>query len=276
MRPRRAPHEPIPTAVGGVLTWSSGTARTWPFLDWDGPIPVAHRGGADEQPENTMTAFAAAVDLGYRYVETDVHVTADGELLAFHDHTLDRVTDMVGDVATLSAAQVAVARVGTEPIARFEDLLGAWPHLRIHVDSKHLAAAAPLVAAVDRTASHDRVCIGAFSDRTVLALRRLTRGRICTWMGRAEIMALRLASFGVPVPRSPAGCTQVPVRQGRFPLVDRRFVATARRRGVGVHVWTVNDRPTMEWLLDLGVDAILSDRPTLLKEVFVERGLWHA
>lgn len=247
----------------------------WPFLDWDGPIPVAHRGGAAEQPENTMAAFAAAVHLGYRYVETDVHATADGELVVFHDHTLDRVTDMAGDVGRLPYSQLAAARIGTDTIPRFEDVLGAWPDIRIHVDAKHLAAARPLVAAIDRTGAHDRVCIGSFSDRTVHALRGLARGRICTWMGRGEILALRLASLGVPVPRSSAGCTQVPVRQGRLPLVDRRFVDTARRRGVGVHVWTINDRQTMEWLLDLGVDAILSDRPTLLKEVFMERGLWR-
>ena len=253
---------------------ASGRARRWPFLDWDGPIPVAHRGGAAEQPENTMSAFAAAVGLGYRYVETDVHATADGVLLAFHDHTLDRVTDRSGDITTLTYAEVQRARVGAEAIPRFEEVLGTWPDLRIHVDAKHLAAAEPLVAAIDGAAAHDRVCIGSFSDRTVRALRRLGGNRICTWMGRAEILSLRLASLGVPMPPSAAGCTQVPVRQGRLPLVDRRFVATARRRQVGVHVWTINDRPTMEWLLDLGVDAILSDRPTLLKEVFTERGLW--
>lgn len=248
--------------------------RKWAFLDWDGPIPVAHRGGAAEWPENTMAAFAAAVDLGYRYVETDVHATADGVLLAFHDHALDRVTDMTGEVAALPYSRIREAQVGTGPIPRFEDVLGTWRDLRVHVDAKHLAAAAPLVAAIDRTAAHDRVCIGSFSDRTVRALRRLAAGRICTWMGRAEILALRLASLGVPAPTSPAGCTQVPVRQGRLPLVDRRFVDTAHRRGTGVHVWTINDRDTMEWLLDLGVDAILSDRPTLLKQVFTERSLW--
>jgi glycerophosphoryl diester phosphodiesterase len=254
---------------------TSGHRRTWPFLDWDGPIPVAHRGGAAEQPENTMTAFAAAVGLGFRYVETDVHATADGVLLAFHDHTLDRVTDRTGDIAALPYGEVRNARVGHEPIARFDEVLATWPDLRIHVDAKHLAAAAPLVAAIDRAGAHDRVCIGSFSDRTVRALRRLADGRICTWMGRGEILALRLASLGVPVPRTSAGCTQVPIRQGRLPLVDKRFVATARRRQVGVHVWTINDRPTMEWLLDLGVDAILSDTPTLLKQVFTERGLWR-
>lgn len=221
-----------------------------------------------------MSAFAAAVGLGYRYVETDVHATADGVLLAFHDHTLDRVTDRTGGIAALPYAEVSQAHVGTEAIPRLEEVLGTWPDLRIHIDAKHLAAARPLVAAIDRTNAHDRVCIGSFSDRTVWALRRLAGTRICTWMGRAEIFSLRLASLGVPVPRSAAGCTQVPVRQGRLPLVDKRFVTTARRRHVGVHVWTINDRETMEWLLDLGVDAILSDRPTLLKQVFTERGLW--
>ena len=221
-----------------------------------------------------MTAFAAAVGLGFQYVETDVHATADGVLLAFHDHTLDRVTDRTGEIGALPYAEVRRARVGTEAIPRFEEVLATWPDLRVHIDAKHLAAAQSLVRAIDRANAHDRVCIGSFSDRTVRALRRLAGGRICTWMGRAEILSLRLASLGVPTPRSVAGCTQVPVRQGRWPVVDKRFVATAHQRQVGVHVWTINDRETMEWLLDLGVDAILSDRPTLLKQVFTERGLW--
>ena len=223
-----------------------------------------------------MKAFAAAVALGYRYVETDVHVTADGVLVAFHDHILDRVTDMSGEIVRHRWADIRGARVEGESIALLEDVLGAWPDLRVHVDAKHLAAAGPLVATIDRMAAHDRVCIGAFSDRTVLALRRLCGGRICTWMGRGGIVALRLASLGLPLPRSAAGCTQVPVRQAWLPLVDRRLVETARRRQVGVHVWTINDRPSMERLLDLGVDAILSDRPTLLRDVFTERGLWRA
>lgn len=221
-----------------------------------------------------MTAFAAAVALGYTYVETDVHATSDGVLLAFHDHTLDRVTDMTGTLGDLPYERVSSAQVGDEPIPRLEDILGAWPDLRVHIDAKHLAAAAPLVAAIERTQAHDRVCIGSFSDRTVRALRRLAGDRVCTWMGRLEILGLRLASFGVPVPHSVAGCTQVPVRQGRLRLLDQRFVETARRRDVGVHAWTINDRAQMEALLDLGVDAILSDRPTLLKQVLVDRGRW--
>jgi len=71
-----------------------------------------------------------------------------------------------------------------------------------------------------------------------------------------------------------AACAQVPPRRGPVPVVDRRFVEEAHRRELAVHVWTVNHRPEMERLLDLGVDGIFSDRPTLLRQVFLERGIW--
>ena len=91
----------------------------FPYLEHDGVLAFAHRGGAGDWPENTMPAFQAAVDLGYRYIETDVHATRDGVLLAFHDDELDRVTDSVGVIAEMDYADVARARVGgREPIPR--------------------------------------------------------------------------------------------------------------------------------------------------------------
>src|SRR5918995_7356617 len=107
----------------------------WPFLDHPGPLAFAHRGGAGEWPENTMPAFENAVRLGYRYVETDVHATADGVLVAFHDPSLDRVTDRTGKIAELPWSYVSEARVdGREPIPRLEALLGTWPDLRFNLD----------------------------------------------------------------------------------------------------------------------------------------------
>ena len=98
---------------------------------------MAHRGGLDTGTENTMTAFEHAVGLGYRYVETDVHLTADGVLVAFHDDRLDRVTDATGAIADLTWDRVRRARVaGVDPIPRFEELLAAWPDLRINIDPK--------------------------------------------------------------------------------------------------------------------------------------------
>lgn len=250
----------------------------WPFLDHPLPIPFAHQGGASDFPENTMRAFQHAVDLGYRYIETDVHATIDGVLVAFHDDTLDRVTDRRGVIGELAWADVRLARVGDgdDRIPLLEDLLGTWPEVRVNIDPKHDASVTPLVDVLTRTHAFERVCIGAFSDRRLARFRRLTQGRVCTSMGPVEVARLRAAGFGVPVGRfSPAcACAQVPAVAARLPLVDRRFVGAAHRRSMQVHVWTINDATEMERLLDLGVDGIMTDAPTVLKDVLQRRGTW--
>ncbi len=131
---------------------------TFAFLDHPGPIPFAHRGGAGDWPENTMPAFAGAVAAGYRYVETDVHVTADGVLVAFHDESLDRVTDRTGLIRELPWSDVAAARVdGREPIPLLEDLLGTFPQVRVNIDPKHDSAVEALAETITRTGAIDRV-----------------------------------------------------------------------------------------------------------------------
>jgi glycerophosphoryl diester phosphodiesterase len=248
------------------------------FLDHPLPLAFAHQGGASDFPENTMRAFQHAVDLGYGYLETDVHATRDGVLVAFHDDTLDRVTDRTGVIGDLRWAEVRQAHVGggDDRIPLLEDLLGAWPDVRVNIDPKHDASVTPLVETLTRTNAFDRVCVGAFSDRRLARFRRLTGGRVCTSMGPVEVARLRAASFGVPVgPFSRAcACAQVPSVAARRPLVDARFVAAAHRRGLQVHVWTINEASEMQRLLDLGVDGIMTDAPTVLKDVLVERGAW--
>jgi glycerophosphoryl diester phosphodiesterase len=246
------------------------------FLDHPGPIPFAHRGGAREFPENTMPAFEGAIRLGYRYLETDVHATADGVLLAFHDDVLDRVTDRTGTVGALPWDEVKRARVdGAEPIPLLEDLLGAWPDVRINIDPKHDSAVEPLADVLRRTGAADRVCIGAFSDRRIARVRRLVGEDLCTSLGPKGTARLRAASVGVPSGRFKGGCVQVPVRQGPVRIVDERFVRAAHRRGLAVHVWTIDDAEEMERLLDLGVDGIMTDRPSVLKDVLQRRGAWN-
>jgi glycerophosphoryl diester phosphodiesterase len=248
----------------------------YPFLHWPGPIPFAHRGGTSEAPENTMPAFEHAVRLGYRYLETDAHVTADGVLIAFHDDRLDRVTDRTGVIAELPWSEVKLARVdGREPIPLLEDLLTAWPDVRVNIDPKHDGAAEPLAAAIVRTQTVDRVCVGAFSDRRIGVVRSLVGPALCTSMGPREVAQLVSASRGLPGGgrlRSP--CAQVPTNQGRVALVTPRFVETAHRLGVQVHVWTIDDAAEMARLLDLGVDGIMTDRPQVLKDVLIARGEW--
>ena len=247
----------------------------WAYLDHPGPIPFAHRGGASEHPENTMPAFEHAVRLGYRYLETDVHATADGVPVAFHDGVLDRVTDRSGIIARLPWDTVRQARVGgTEGIPLMEELLTTWPDVRVNIDLKHDGSVMPLVDVIERTGAQDRVCVASFSSKRLDRFRGLSGGRVCTAIGPRDIARLRCAGFGLP-PRTFVGaCAQVPVRQGPVLILDRRFVDGAHRLGLPVHVWTIDDPSEMERLLDLGVDGIMTDRPSVLKEVLVRRGVW--
>jgi glycerophosphoryl diester phosphodiesterase len=256
--------------------------RSWPVLEHDGILAFAHRGGAGSWPENTMPAFEAAVGLGYSYVETDVHLTADGVLVAFHDESLDRVTDRTGRISDLPWSEVAKARV-TPPatgssapagIPRLDDLLGTWPQLRVNIDPKHDASVGELVSVLRRTGSEDRVCIGAFSDRRLARVRALTDHRVCTSLGPLAVARLRAASLGAPLGTFAAGCAQVPRKSAGRALVDPRFIAAAHRRGLQVHVWTIDEPAEMDDLLDMGVDGIMTDRPAILKEVLQRRQSW--
>lgn len=250
------------------------------FLDHDGPIAFAHRGGAAGGVENSMLAFQQAVDMGYRYVETDVHATSDGVLLAFHDRTLDRVTDLTGKIAALPHSHIRHARIaGSEPIPMLEDLLGTWPQLRVNIDVKAFGATGPLVDVIRRTGALDRVCVAAFSERRIAAVRRGLGPRLCTALGPSRVALLRVAStsrlVGRFAPRD-IPCAQVPDRLGPLRLVTPKLVELAHRHGVRVHVWTIDDADEMRRLLDLGVDGIMTDRIDTLRDVMRERGSWPA
>ncbi len=245
------------------------------FLDHPGPIPFAHRGGASEAPENTLSAFQHAVDLGYRYLETDVHVTADGVLVAFHDDHLDRVTDRTGRISALAWSEVREAKVdGREAIPLLADVLGTWPDVRVNIDPKEDNSVDALIEVLRRTQAVDRVCVGAFSDERVDRVRDAFDGNICTGMGPDQVMDLLSAMEGAAATFR-SQCVQVMAVDAN----GRRFctealVATAHEHGLVVHAWTVDDPALMHDLLDIGVDGIMTDRPAELRAVLESRGQW--
>lgn len=247
-----------------------------PYLDHPSPIPFAHRGGTADGLENTAAAFRRAAAAGYRYFETDVHTTADGALVAFHDSTLDRVTDASGRIRDLPWDAVREARVaGKEPLPLFEELLEEFPEARWNVDLKAESSLVPLVDLIRRTGAWDRVCVGSFTEARVARAQRLAGPRLATSYGVRGVLGLRLRSLGIPAAlRAGAVAAQVPASQGGIPVVDRRFVREAHARGLQVHVWTVNDPERMNSLLDLGVDGIMTDHLEALRAVLTARGAW--
>lgn len=236
--------------------------------------------------ENTWASFTHARDLGFRYMETDVHSTKDGVVVAFHDPELSRLTGRGGLIRELTWRELSAVELnGGERVPRLDELLSAWPAVRWNIDAKHTTVVAPLADTLIRSGAVDRVCVTSFSDLRLERVKRAMGPRLCTAMGPAAVGALRLASFSPRVPAAFSraalrpfrrfGAVQVPTGYKNVQIIERRFVTAAHSVGLQVHVWTVDDEQEMVRLLDLGVDGLMTDRPTLLKHVLETRNEWN-
>jgi glycerophosphoryl diester phosphodiesterase len=272
----------------GVFTARVSAPRTGhryldAVLDQPGStLAFAHRGGAYhpelEGLENTLAAFRHADQLGYGYLETDVHATRDGALLAFHDAVLDRVTDLRGRIENLTVAEVGEALVGgRERVPTLARLFEEFPPARFNIDVK-AAAAVPLLARfLDEHDAWDRVLVGSFSARRLNHFRRLTGGRVPTSAHPLEVIAFRFLPSGRLADRLTRGrvaALQIPLRRGPLVVATRGLVRRAHAAGKHVHVWTVDDPDEIRALLDRGVDGVMTDRTDILKEVLVQRDQW--
>lgn len=251
---------------------SSSVARVHPYLEVPGPVAIAHRGGGGALRENTTEAFAQAVAMGYRYLETDARATADGIALAFHDAALRRMTGEPRLVRSMRWADVATLRIDGEcAVPRLDDVLAAFPDGRFAVDVKEAGAVESVVSAVRATSSTPRVCVGSFSE---IRLRRTVRGLgdgACSSLGPRGVASMVRARLLGRSCRTTAQVAAVPATVGGIPFCDRAFVDTCHRSGLAVHVWTVNDTTEMHRLLDLRVDGIITDNLSGLLSVFATR-----
>lgn len=246
-------------------------------------LAFAHRGGAyhpeTEGLENTMAAFRNAVELGYDYLETDVHVTRDRVLLAFHDQVLDRVTDRTGEIATTSYAEVRDALVGgRERVPSLAELFDELPRARFNIDLKSDGAVVPLADFISARGAEDRVLVGSFSRRRIQHFRALTAGRVATSAHPLEAVAFRFLPSGRLadlLTRGRVAALQIPHRRGRWVVATPGLVRRAHAVGKHVHVWTIDDPDEMRELLDRGVDGLITDRTDVLKTVLEERGQWR-
>lgn len=249
------------------------------YADYLSPefIAMAHRGGSFLTPnlgiENTVRAFSNAVELGYRYLETDVHSSADGQLFAFHDGDLERVTGYEGSLHSLPADDVLQLKVGgREPIPSLDELFETFPDINFNIDLKHDPAVELLADAISRHGAERRVCVGSFSRPRIKRFRAL--------LPHVPTAVSSLGSAALTVGRISKGgqVYQVPMTHSVGPVtvdvVTPQSIARAHRAGRKIQVWTIDEPTTMHRLIDWGVDGIITDRPDLLKEVLRARGMW--
>ncbi|MGY6534036.1 MAG: glycerophosphodiester phosphodiesterase family protein [Pararhodobacter sp.] len=252
------------------------TPSLHPFLSRSRPFAFAHRGGSLEGEENTMPAFDHAVALGYSHVELDVHATTDGVVVIHHDDSLRRMTGDPRAIGALDAATLAAVRTrGGAEIPHLAALLEEHPGLFVNIEAKSDAVVAPLAALIDRMGVLERVCVGSFSPARVAGLRAALGPGLCWSPAHLGAGRLWLAGWGLPVGQLAFPVVQVPTHFRGLPVVTPRFIRAAHARGIKVQVWTVDDRPEMVRLLDMGVDGLMTDRPRLLRQVLLERGQWE-
>ena len=268
-------------------------------------LNYAHQGGAREAPSSTLFALRAAAATGADGLELDVHATADRVVMVCHDATVDRTTAASGAIAQMTYAQlraldnahwwipgevVAADRAeeeyvhrGKAPadpsfgIASLRDVLEEFPHVFLNLDIKQTAPAvepyeqlvADLLREFGRT---DDVIVASFDDRATEAFGAIAP-EISTSCGTVTTTAIWQAVHdGTTLPATHHHALQVPAAVGDVVVVDERFVARAHDHGLAVHVWTIDEPDEMERLLDLGVDGIMTDRPSVLEAILQRRG----
>jgi glycerophosphoryl diester phosphodiesterase len=235
-------------------------AANHPYFAGRAPRVFAHRGLHIDVPENTASAFRAAVDAGVTFIETDVVGSKDGVAMISHDTTLDRVSDRTGRVNSLTAAELAGVDLGGEGFISLAEALEQFPDVRFNIDVKDTAAIEGVVTAVHDASAVDRVLLTSFSA----ARRRAVTKRmpsVASSASATEFLALSTAirlGFTPPLPLIHA--LQIPEKANGMTFVTEELVDRYHRAGLEVHVWTVNDEATMRRLLALGVDGIVTDR----------------
>jgi len=241
-----------------------------PHID-DSFVPFAHRGGFKDLPENSLAAFNAAASVGFRYLETDVQVTNDGHLVAFHDPNLLRTCGIDRDISDMSREEVSRALIDDrEPVPLLADLFEALPEAMFNIDAKSDSSVDVLIDFLDRTRSLDRVCVGSFSHRRLERIRKAFGPKVCTSASPREVVRW---SLGATVPGP--SCVQIPPRQSIIELATANRVARSKARGLPVHVWTIDDEETMQNLIDIGVDGIMTDDAHTLRTVAQRNQLWR-
>lgn len=249
-----------------------------------GPIVLAHRGGNEVAPENSLAAFEDARSLGIRHIETDVHLTADGVVVVSHDPSVDRCFDGVGAIADLTWREISTLKDAEgDRMPLLAEALLSFPDMYFNIDAKADGVEGPLLEVLADAGALDRVVLASFSESRLRWIREQTATRVATSIGTRAVVGLVGAAKTATAPRSwrvPGAhqgvvAAQVPVNYGPLTVVDRRFVAAAHTAGLAVHVWTVDEPEEILKLIELGVDGLVTNRPRFVRDFLAERGLWE-
>jgi glycerophosphoryl diester phosphodiesterase len=253
-------------------------------------LNYAHQGGAKEAPSSTLYAMHRALSVGADAIELDVHATADGELVVCHDATVDATTDGSGALAAMTLVEVQALDnaaawpdlAGRAPaerslgVATLREVLECFPDVILNLDIKQTAPAVaayeePLARLLQEFGRADDVIVASFLDEATDRFASFAPeiGTSAGTLATAQFWQAVQDRSTPPATRHVA--LQVPAMYDTTEVVDWRFVDVAHAVGLAVHVWTIDEADEMERLLALGVDGIITDRPSVLASVLAAR-----
>jgi glycerophosphoryl diester phosphodiesterase len=248
------------------------------YFELSTPLGIAHRGGSLERLENSPEAFQNALNLGYRVMETDVHATRDGVLVVHHDPDTQRTALEKVDIQNTTWTELSNIRLKNgEAILSLNELIEfVGPNVFLNIDPKSDDSVPLLMTLLsDSPELVSRVCIGSFSTKRIQALRDNVRG-LNSSLGSSELRRLVLAfvsrrsasSIKAWLPKAVAA--QIPVSAFGIRFANETFISFLQDLGLDVHFWTIDEEAEMRRIYALGADAVMTDRPSVLKQVLAD------
>ena len=251
--------------------------RVHPYFEGFSFFGFVHRGGNEKETENTLEAFQYSSDLGFIFMETDVQTSKDGKIVIFHDDNLERMAGFQSQIKDLSFQEIKKIELrdgGRIPL--LSDALSSFPNLRFNIDIKTEDAVEETVRLIKSHKSLNRVCLASFSSSRLKKIRKIAGGDLCTSSGQMDIVKLIINSLGLNLEIPEGECAQVPISQWGIPIVTKKFIQNTHKLNKFVHVWTIDDEPEMERLFHLGVDGLMTDKPSVLKRFMEKKGLFNS
>ena len=238
-------------------------------------MAFAHRGGTEFAPENTYEAFSSAVSIGYKYLETDVHPNADNKLMAFHDSSVDRVTNYKGKICNFTSSELKKIKVKEKfQIPFLEDLIESFSKSFFSIDMKSDQSVKPLIKLIKSMNAVDRVCFASFSQDRIDYVRDEFDNKCITSMGPREIIKTKISSIINFKQKIIPKISSLPISRYRIKLLNKRHINFLKSLNIRVIAWTINDVEAINKLIDLGVDGIMTDNISVLKKILIKKNIW--
>ena len=238
-------------------------------------MAFAHRGGTEFAPENTYEAFSSAVSIGYKYLETDVHPNADNKLMAFHDSSVDRVTNYKGKICNFTSSELKKIKVKEKfQIPFLEDLIESFSKSFFSIDMKSDQSVKPLIKLIKSMNAVDRVCFASFSQDRLDYVRDEFDNKCITSMGPREIIKTKISSIINFKHKIIPKISSLPISRYRIKLLNKRHINFLKSLNIKVIAWTINDVEAINKLIDLGVDGIMTDNISVLKKILIKKNIW--